>query len=406
MINQEKQPGYGWVILIIFTLAQLLMSIGAYAWGPLAPFLQQELALSRTQIGLLTSLLYLTSVFIATPSGFLVDRWGAKIMLVICLGLMGASFVTIIKCDRYFILLFLAALAGLGYGILNQASVKGLMYWFTVKFRGTALGIKQAGVTLGGAIGAAVLPFLALRYNWQIAAAAMGFLMILMAGIAYAFYREKPSTLNISSFKEGPKQVSLKQVFKNYELLATLIVMPLLAGSQACLSAFLILYLKETLNFSTVTAGIYLTSAMVAGTVGRIGWGFISDHFFKGERSITLIIICFFALIGTIGIGFLPGTYKGLNLIYAVLLGLGFLGFHGVLMALVGELAGTELAGAVTGIVVTVSWAGIVVLPVAFGFLADHYGYLWAWLMVTLSALLGVITYSFTYGQKISLSRR
>jgi len=406
MINQEKQYNYSWVILIIFTLAQLLMSVGAYAWGPLAPFLQQELALSRTQIGSLTSILYLTSVLIATPSGFLVDRWGAKIMLVICLGLMGASFVAIIKCHSYFMLLFLAALAGLGYGILNQASVKGLMYWFTVKFRGTALGIKQAGVTLGGAIGAVILPFLTLRYNWQVAAAAMGFLMVLMAGVAFLFYREKPLTLNIPSFKKGSKRVSLKQVFKNYELLATLMVMPFLAGSQACLGSFLILYLKETLNLPTVTTGIYLTSTMAAGTVGRVGWGLISDRFFKGERSKTLIIICFFALMGTIGIGFLPSAYKGLNLIYVVLLGLGFLGFHGVLMTLVGELAGTELAGAVTGIVVTVSWAGIVVLPVAFGLLADHYGYLWAWLMVALSALLGVVIYGYTYGQKIYLSRR
>jgi len=76
--NQESQDSYGWVILGIFTLAQLIMSVGAYAWGPLAPFLSKELGLTNTQIGSLTSVLYLTSVVIATPFGFFGRPVGGK----------------------------------------------------------------------------------------------------------------------------------------------------------------------------------------------------------------------------------------------------------------------------------------------------------------------------------------
>ncbi|HBQ29123.1 hypothetical protein DK28_0204550 [Peptococcaceae bacterium SCADC1_2_3] len=397
--NQESQDSYGWVILGIFTLAQLIMSVGAYAWGPLAPFLSKELGLTNTQIGSLTSVLYLTSVVIATPSGFLVDRLGAKVMLIVCLGLMGLPFVAMFGCNSYFLLAVLAGVAGLGYGILNQASVKGLMYWFIARFRGTALGVKQGGVTVGAAAGAILLPFLTRYFNWQSAVALIGLLMLIIAGAVAFFYREMPLTTKETALTPATKKPGqMRKVFKNPELLATVIVMPLLAGSQICISTFLIKYLQDTNATSVVIAETSLAVVMVAATVGRVGWGVVSDRIFKGNRVITMLLICFLALVGAVGINFLPvkaGT--GLIFLYSVLLGLGFLGFHGVLMALVGEIAGTALAGAVSGIVVTISWAGIVVLPVIFGALADHYGYFWGWLMVAVAALLGFLSYFYTF---------
>lgn len=397
--NQERQDSYGWVILGIFTLAQLTMSIGAYAWGPLAPFLSKELGLTNTQIGSLSSILYLFSVIIATPSGFLVDRLGAKVMLVVCLGLMGISFGAVYGCNSYFLLAVLAGIAGLGYGILNQASVKGLMYWFTARFRGTALGVKQAGVTVGAAVGAVLLPFLTRCFSWQLAAALIGLLMLIIAGMAAFFYREIPlAKKEIALTPAAKKPGQMRKILKNPELLATIIVMPLLAGSQVCISTFLIKYLQDTNATSVVIAETCLVIVMIAATVGRVGWGVVSDRIFKGNRVITMLLICFLALVGAVGINFLPAK-AGTELIflYSVLLGLGFLGFHGVLMALVGEIAGTALAGAVTGIVVTISWAGIVILPLIFGTLVDHYGYFWGWLMVAAAALLGFLSYFYAF---------
>jgi len=48
-ITQENQNSYGWIILGILTVAQLVMSMGAYTWGPLAPVLRDEFNLSRAQ---------------------------------------------------------------------------------------------------------------------------------------------------------------------------------------------------------------------------------------------------------------------------------------------------------------------------------------------------------------------
>jgi len=149
-ITQENQDNYGWIILGILTMAQLVMSMGAYTWGPLAPVLRDEFNLSRAQIGTITSALYFASVIIAIPSGIAVDKLGARIMLIISLIIMGIPFAIMALAKSYLFFIVFAAVSGLGYGVINQLSTKGIMHWFSTRFRATAMGIKQTGVTLGG----------------------------------------------------------------------------------------------------------------------------------------------------------------------------------------------------------------------------------------------------------------
>ncbi|AGL03401.1 hypothetical protein [Desulfoscipio gibsoniae] len=49
----KSANSYCWVILGLLTLSQLAMSLGAYAWGPLAPFLRAEFDITRAQLGLI-----------------------------------------------------------------------------------------------------------------------------------------------------------------------------------------------------------------------------------------------------------------------------------------------------------------------------------------------------------------
>ncbi len=409
-ISQKEGLAYSWVILTILLLAQVVMSIGAYAWGPLAPFLRNDFGITRAQVGALTSVLYLASVIVATPSGVLVDKKGARIMLIVCLLVMGISFICMAVVNSYLFLAILAGCAGIGYGMINQVAVKGVMYWTTSKTRGTAMGVRQAGVTVGGAISATFLVVLTGKYNWHLSVIIIGVLILMMAVFSVAFYREKPPELieetvkatSASTEKILPKKkATLGQVFRNPDLVVNMVAIPLLAGSQACLGSFLILYLMENIQVAEVTAGFSLTLAMIAGTVGRVGWGVIRDRIFNGERILTLLVLCLFALLGSLGAIFLqPGSPKLFVFVTAILLGGTLLGFHGVLMALVGEISGAKLAGSVAGILVTVAWSGIVLFPVAFGAIADSFGYRWSWTMVAATVVVSISAYTYSYLRK------
>jgi len=149
--GRRSERFYGWVVLGLLFLAQLVMSIGAYAWGPLAPFLRETFDISRSQIGQITSALYIAAALTGLPSGLMVDRWGARKLLLASLTLMMISFFWIGLSNRFMGIVVFAAIAGLGYGVLNQVSTKGIMFWFSPRDRATAMGIKQTGVTVGAA---------------------------------------------------------------------------------------------------------------------------------------------------------------------------------------------------------------------------------------------------------------
>ena len=44
---------------------------------------------------------------------------------------------------------------GLGYGLVNPATAKGVLEWFEPTRRATAMGIKQTGVPIGGLLASA-----------------------------------------------------------------------------------------------------------------------------------------------------------------------------------------------------------------------------------------------------------
>lgn len=389
---------YAWVILGCLVLAQLVMSIGAYAWGPLAPYLVDELGITRAKVGSLTSALYLVAAVAATPLGFLVDRWGARVMLIFSLAVMGMAFLAMSKSGIYWVVLALSGLAGIGYGAINQISVKDLSVWFDAKFRATALGIRQAGVTVGAALGAVLLPLAAGNGGWHGGAVFTGLMIFLTAVLVGVFYRDtragRPGT-GAKAGRAGGGGANVAAELRKPELMVNMLVVPLLAGGQAAIGTFLIIYLQERGLFGPeVSLGSFLTTVMVAGTLGRIGWGVISDRLLAGNRIKTMIIINLTGLIGVTGmIGLHRGVSPLVVYLLAALMGAGFLGFHGVLFACIAEFIDSKNAGAVTGVMVSVSWAGIVVIPVIFGVLADYAGYRWGWLMLAATSLFSMASY-------------
>ncbi|RJP60008.1 MAG: MFS transporter [Deltaproteobacteria bacterium] len=397
-ITQENQNSYGWIILGILTVAQLVMSMGAYTWGPLAPVLRDEFNLSRAQIGTITSVLYFASVIIAIPSGIAVDKLGARIMLIISLIIMGIPFAIMALAKNYLFFIVFAAVGGLGYGMINQISTKGIMYWFSARFRATAMGIKQTGVTLGGAIVAVLLPALTVAYSWRLGVLVIGILMLVMAFLSLIFYKERPvlpaeGASNVASTsKKGQKEGSLLKVMSNPVLLILCLITPLMAFGQTGIASFLVLYLEEELNFSVGLAGGCLTAAMIAGSVGRIGWGIISDRLFAGDRMIPIVILSVIAFIGALGTAFLSkGSPLWLSFFWSILMGGTFIGWNAVLITLAAELAGKELAGSIMGILVTIAWIGIIIGPPVFGYIADSVGYYWSWLLIAVLALLSTV---------------
>jgi MFS family permease len=82
--------------------------------------------------------------------------------------------------------------AGVGYGMLNPTSTEAVMAWSPPAHRATLVGLKQVGLPLGGMLGAALLPALALALGWRTALVASAGLIAAGAVASVLIYHEPP----------------------------------------------------------------------------------------------------------------------------------------------------------------------------------------------------------------------
>jgi len=389
----QANVSYRWYILLILTVTQIGASLAALSFGPLAPFLQDSFQISRAQVGLLTSSLYFGSILVSIPTGRLADRLGVRRLLLIGPAAMAVFFFAFSRADAYQTAWILALLAGMGYGVINPATAKAIMCWFSAKGRATAIGIKQSGVTIGAAIAAALLPTLALALTWRTSLFIAGAAVLGSAMLCYLFYREFPGAA-LSGNGTRKADGGLIKVITNRNIILFSLVDCVWSSIQMSVSTYLVLYIKETLFYSVVLAGAYLAIAQMSAGLGRVFWGVISDHLFQSRRKIVLLIIGVITTMTTLSMTVLTKNTPGwLLFVIVVFIGLSVLGRHGVLITFVAELAGKELAGTAMGVSITITYIGIIIGPPLFGHIADitrSYGL--SWLVFGIASALATAT--------------
>lgn len=147
---------------------------------PIFVILKIEFDVSFTALGLLVTLMYAASGAIQMISGFLVDRIGAKWILLGGLTLCATATLAFAMAQSYQALIALAVTVGVGLSVFHPADLSIL----TQKIAPGRLGRAYAVHALCGNLGwAAAPPFvagLAALFDWRTAVAAAG-----VAGLAY-----------------------------------------------------------------------------------------------------------------------------------------------------------------------------------------------------------------------------
>src|SRR5881397_1727330 len=123
VIEPEKDRVYSavtsrWPTLALVTVAHALGALTALAVAPLAPFLLEELALSRAQAGLFLPAVYLGGVLMALAAGWVTDRLGVSLTLGVGQLLIGAMVVFAATTHGLPALLALLVLGGFGFSVL------------------------------------------------------------------------------------------------------------------------------------------------------------------------------------------------------------------------------------------------------------------------------------------------
>lgn len=379
-----------WAVLALIMAAQTMANVGPLGIPSIAPLIRESLDLSVAQAGSFLSAYYIGPVLMSLPAGWLADRWGVRGTMILGQALIAIGLGVVAVAPSFSFMIIILMLAGAGYGVLNPTTTKAGMAWFPPRQRATVVGLKQVGLPFGGAVGALVMPPLALAFGWRTAVAFAAAVVGALALLTWALYRDLPEP---AAAGPAPERTGFWAVMRNRDLWLVGVSTLIFAGVQTVFLSFLVLYLRDVVQIALVVAAKYLVAAQCGGVVGRIGFGLLSDRLFGGRRRIVLAI----AGMGSIACALLlsttaPGAGPWRLVPLAASIGCFGVGWNGVQHTLMAELAGVRAAGTAVGLGLAISSLGVTVCPPIFGLVVERVGgFGAAWLSLAASMVLGLL---------------
>jgi MFS transporter, ACS family, hexuronate transporter len=395
-LNAITDEGNPWISrLPALVLAHTVGTVNIVSVMAMAPVISADLDLNAAQFGAFVSAYYAAQACGSMPAGAITDRFGVGRTLVLAHALMLLAAVTLALANGYYQCLGAMFMMGIGYSMNNPSTARGVLDWFPRERRGTAMGLKQVGVPLGGVV-AAGNGALAAYVAWQ--SIMWGVAGIIALNGLYCLVLVR---YHVPLPPDQRKSIiaNLGDVLKDRNFNVYALANGMLNVGQTNFFGFLTLFLTSTAKASQEVAGLSIGLAQTTSAFARIGWGVLSDHYFKKRRAMLIVLICtvaavLMALMTYVGPG--PGLYLGIGL--AMALGITIASFAPVAQAVVVESVEPRLAGSAIGVNMVGVHIGGMLGPVMFGWVVDHWGgFNAAWVVTAGVVLAGSMLLMFVF---------
>lgn len=382
-----EKNSYKWVILFVATITQASACFFVQGIGPLAEFFKQDLRLHDAQIGMLSSAAQLLPIIGLLIAGELLDRFNER--YIVGIGAIGVAVALFFGAyaDSYIFALGCLLIVGGFYSSAQPGGAKSVAVWFPQSQRGFAMGIRQAGLPLGGALAGIILPTIAITYGIKGAFLAGAMVAFLGGCLFLIFYRSSPGNLNddkkdtvkISLYETLKARLSMlsEPHMKNIMLSGVSLVVV-----QYVLTIFITIYFHRTYQLSLEKSAYLFFISQAVGAFGRIILAAWSDRCRKGR--FFPVFTCMLALI----FGFLL-LILNINdsMIYLTMLSawLGFfgLGWYGPWVAYIVDSSPQESIGFSLGLAMSINQIAIIAAPPIFGLIQDiTHTYSITWMIV------------------------
>jgi len=299
----------------------------------LFPFLKADWNLTDTQCGLLVSAVYWSIVALTLPVSILIDRWSRKktIGLMAVLWSIATALCAFTKSFTHlFSARTLIGVGEAGYAPGGTAMIAGL---YPQEKRSWMIGMWNASILLGSAIGVGLGGIIATHWGWRHA-----FGLVALPGLIVAllfFFVKDYKTVKLKKKKDIPDQgiktevaLSTKELIREFTSKPSLIFsyfgMAGVVFTTTSLITWLPTYFYRVQGLPEGQAGLKSSSIMILALIGAPLGGYLADKWRKRKMNARLLFPGITSFISAVFLFLAFVVFPG-KMQYAFLLALGVL---------------------------------------------------------------------------------
>ncbi|MBF0103867.1 MAG: MFS transporter [Deltaproteobacteria bacterium] len=383
------------------------------------PSFLTELHYTKTDLGMILSLfsiLYGVGKFF---NGMLADRANPRYFMAI--GLLGAAVVNVFFGMSSSLIFF-----GL-FWLLNAwfqsmgwpPCARMLTHWYSPRELGTMWGIWNSSHQIGGAGILVMAGYLISTYGWRYAFYVPGVCVLLIVVFLIVTLRDTPQSLGLPRIEKyrgdmdetahdeddelaalSTKEILFKHVLNNkliwYLCFANFFVYIVRIGVLDWAPTFLV----EAKKSSLAVAGVNVASFEIAGIIGAILAGWLSDKVFKGRRGPANVLFMVALIFCVVYFWMIPPGYPLLDATALIAIGFFVYGPQMLVGVAAADFASKKASATATGLTGTFGYLGSTVCGVGTGAIVDKWGWNGGFIFFIMCAVIGTFLFALTWKQR------
>ncbi|MDP6572494.1 MAG: MFS transporter [Rhodospirillales bacterium] len=256
------------------------------ALPPLFVLINAAEGISFTRLGILTGTFYVTSALCQPPSGFLVDRFGARVVLLSGLALMAGSTALMGVVAYYPVMLVLSLLAGAGNSVFHPCDYSIMNATVSEKRIARAFSFHMFGGYIGYAMAPLAMTAIGTYAGWRPAIVLAGLIGLLIFACLWRGsrdFRDSSHDRKESGDADETLGDSIRMLI-NLPIILCWIFFLIIAMGIIGLQTFTPALLKDIYGFDLETGGAFVTVMLFGVTIGVLCGGYLADYLRKPDR--------------------------------------------------------------------------------------------------------------------------
>ncbi|MBI3367126.1 MAG: MFS transporter [Burkholderiales bacterium] len=296
-------------VIGLVSLAHGVSHFSQLLLAPLFPWLKDAFGVSYTQLGLLLTIFFVVSCAVQALSGFVVDRFGPRPVLLAGLSLLGCVALGFASAQNYATLALFSVLAGVGNGVFHPVDYTLLNRRVHASRLGHAYSAHGISGSLGWALAPTLLLPLTVAYSWRVALVAaallafavLAIIVLLRARLALPAEVPRPTPAAAASARDGTFDF-----LRNPAVWMCFGFFFFYAGALSVVQSFASEAARVLHDVPLALTAVCLSVYMVCAAVGMVAGGFLASDPVRCERIVGIGFGIAAAIALTLGFADLP----------------------------------------------------------------------------------------------------